>query len=70
MVLNHHVLYQSSVPDRAKDEGLIAGAQPGGLCIATALDIEDAIIGPAVFIIADQGQSGHAAQSQKADVGH
>ena len=49
--------------DGVKDVGLFLGRQANTLGIAPAFDVEDAIIGPAVLIVANQGALGVGGQS-------
>ena len=49
-----HVFQDRAETDGVVDLGLLLCRQTDGLGIATALDVEDAIVGPAMFIIAYQ----------------
>src|SRR3954470_13060624 len=46
--------FSSTAPKRLKNIGLVLGRQIDGLGIAAALDIENAIVAPAVLVVANQ----------------
>ena len=52
--LDHHILEDRAEPDRAEDLGLRVGLQADALGVAAALDVEDAVVAPAVLVVADE----------------
>ncbi len=52
--LDHDVLQHAAEPDGLEDLRLAVGLQPDALGVAAALDVEDAVIAPAVLVVADQ----------------
>ena len=64
------------VAHRLPDQRLLFGPQPDGLGIAAALQVEDAVIAPSMFVIADQappgvgGEGGLSSAGQAEEQGH
>ena len=52
--VQHHVFTDGTKADGVEDLGLVEGIQAFALGVAAALDVEDAHVGPAVLIVADQ----------------
>ncbi len=54
ILVEHHVLEHGAEAQRLKDIRFAFGGQVDRFRIAAALDIEDAVVAPAVLVIADQ----------------
>ena len=54
VLINSNVLQQSVALDGVVDIGLGVSIQVDDLCVAAALEIEDAVVIPAVLVVADQ----------------
>ena len=50
----HDVLEHGSEPDRVEDLRLLLRAEVDALCVAATLNVEDAVIGPDVLVVADE----------------
>lgn len=71
-----HVLQHGAEADRVVDVGLLLGGQPNALGVAASLDVEHALVGPAVLVVTDQfplgvgRQRGLASPRQTEENGH
>lgn len=52
------VLEDGAEADGVEDVGLLLGGEADALGVAAALDVEDALVGPAVLVVANQGALG------------
>ena len=57
-LVEHHVFADGAKADGVKDLGLVERVQALTLGVAAALDVEDAHVGPAVLVVADQQARG------------
>ena len=58
VLVEHHVFADGAKADGVEDLGLVEGIQAFALGVAAALDVEDAHVGPAVLVVADQQARG------------
>ena len=54
VLIEHDVLEHRAKTERLEDVRLILGRQIDGLGVAAALDVEDAFLAPAMFIVANE----------------
>ena len=78
VLVEHHVLEHAAEADRVPDLRLALFGQLDALGVAAALDVEDAVVGPAVLVVADEpaigiggkrGLAGSGESEEECDVG-
>ena len=57
-LVKHHVFADGAKADGVEDLGLVEGVQALAFGVAATLDVEDAHVGPAVLVVADQQTRG------------
>jgi hypothetical protein len=63
------VLEDGTELDGVENVGLLLGGETDGLSVATALDVEDTRVGPAVLVVTDERTLGVSRQSSLASAG-
>src|SRR5438067_725801 len=62
--IERHVLQNAAKANRPIDLRFLLGGQSNRLGVATAFDVEDAVVAPAVFVVADQPSFGIGGKSR------